>query len=206
MLHPNRQFPDSLLKATYEQKIDYFNCGFILNHKNIDNVSSQLDSLFFNATEQQIALVVGPNGVGKSCLAHDIYRSLLEKKSDNNIPVVYLEAGVPGAGAFSWKYFYKSLLYILGELDSVKILGSHLSIDGKNSKSYSNKNRSENDLRQDLELRIKELNVSYILIDEIQHIFKYGGSNTERGLDVLKSISNSTVARKINNMRTIKNI
>ncbi len=197
MLHPNPRFPESILSSDIASKIDYFSQGYVLNHSMINFVHESLVSSFFETSEQQIALITGPTGVGKSCLAHEIYQDILNtnKADESGVPILYIEADVHGSGIFSWKEFYRNLLLALGESEKLRIYGAHIKNAGDCGYSYSNRNRTEYEMRRDLELRFRELNVHYVIIDEVQHMFKYGGNSAERSLDILKNISNKTQCR-----------
>ena len=201
MWHPQFKFPESLKGGAVAERIAYFERGFVLKHAMIQQVQSELYSGFFESTEQQIALVVGPTGVGKSCLAHAIlgesYREIPEGEFQQELPMVYFEADVHSAGGFSWKDFYTRLLRAIGELEEIRVYGKPLSVGEHGARKYSTRNRTEHELRKDVEQRIKDYGVKYILFDEIQHVFKYGGKAAERNLDILKNISNKTACRFI---------
>ncbi len=199
MWHPKYQFPEYLKTADTAERNAYFAGKFVLMHERIKWVQKRLDTEFFNASEQHIALVIGPTGVGKSCLAQSIlsecYKRVGSDGDSRSLPMVYFEADVHSTGSFSWKDFYKRLLRAIGELESARVYGAADNVSEFGARKYSNKNRSEADLKSDLELRLYEYGVQYILLDEIQHIFKYGGKSEERNLDILKSISNKTGCR-----------
>jgi energy-coupling factor transporter ATP-binding protein EcfA2 len=196
MWHPQFKFPESLKYASTDERITYFEKEFILKHAMIQLVQDELKSSFLNSSEQQIALVIGPTGVGKSCLAHAIfkeaYKSIPEGEFNKNLPMIYFEADVNSTGGFSWKNFYKRLLQAIGELEDIRVYGKPQFVGEHGARKYSARNRTEHDLRQDLEHRLSEYCIQYILFDEIQHVFKYGGNAAERNLDILKSISNKT--------------
>jgi hypothetical protein len=82
-------------------------------------------------------------------------------------------------------------------MDEIRVYGKPTSVGEHGARKYSSRNRTENDLRKDLEMRLKDYNVKYILLDEVQHLFKYGGMASQRSLDILKNISNKTDCRFI---------
>jgi hypothetical protein len=196
MWHPQFKFPELLKHAPIDERIKYFEKEFILKHAMIQLVQDELKSSFFNSSEQQIALVVGPTGVGKSCLAHAIFKeafkNIPEGEFNQKLPMIYFEADVNSKGGFSWKNFYKRFLQAIGELEDIRVYGKPKFVGEHGARKYSASNRSEHDLRQDLEHRLLDYCIQYILFDEIQHVFKYGGNAAERNLDILKSISNKT--------------
>lgn len=201
MWHPNYKFPESLKSADFLDCTTYFEHKFVLMHERIKSVQRQLELEFFSAREQHIALVIGPTGVGKSCLAHSLlsscYKNIKDEERYKNLPMVYFEADVHSTGNFSWKDFYRRLLRTIGELDDIRVYGRPEMAGDYGARRYTAKNRSEADLKSDLQDRLAEYGVKYILLDEIQHIFKYGGKSAERSLDILKSISNKTGCRFI---------
>lgn len=201
MWHPNFKFPEHLKSSENQHRTNYFENKFVLMHERIKSVQFRLESEFFSAKEQHIALVIGPTGVGKSCLAHSIlgacYKNINDEERYKNLPMVYFEADVHSTGNFSWKDFYSRLLRAIGELDDIRVYGKPELAGDYGARKYSTRNRSEADLKSDLQDRLSEYRVKYILLDEIQHIFKYGGKSAERNLDILKSISNKTGCRFI---------
>lgn len=201
MWHPKYQFPERLKSASVDEKMAYFKKGFVLNHVMIKRVHDHLKSDFFDSSEQQIVLVEGPTGVGKSCLANtifsDFYRGRENEGSCKTLPIVYFEADVHSAGSFSWKDFYVRMLRAIGELEEIRIYGTPLPVGDDGGRKYSARNRTEHQLRGDFERRLSDYDVGYILFDEIQHVFKYGGKSAERNLDILKNISNKTGCRFI---------
>lgn len=201
MWHPNYKFPEYLKYADPLDCAAYFEHKFVLMHERIQSIHQRLDSEFFSAREQHIALVIGPTGVGKSCLAQSVlshcYKKINDEERHKNLPMVYFEADVHSTGNFSWKDFYRRLLSAIGELDDIRVYGKPELAGDYGARKYTARNRSETDLKSDLQDRLAEYGVKYILLDEIQHIFKYGGKSAERNLDILKSISNKTGCRFI---------
>lgn len=201
MWHPNYKFPESLKSADDETKKEYFSKKFVMMHERIKSINNKINSEFFNSLEQQIALVVGPTGVGKTCLAQAMMKSCYKNIPDSdrykNLPMVYYEPDVNSVGKFSWKDFYRELLLAIGELNHIRVYGCPEPAGEYGARKYVAKNRKESELKSDLQNRLKEYGVKYFLLDEIQHIFKYGGKSEDRSLDILKSISNKSGCRFI---------
>lgn len=204
MWHPNARFPDKLRDAGKKEKINYFKSDFILHHKMIDSVYKTLKYDFFESCEQDIAIITGPTGVGKSCLSHlcisDLYKGyegVNEMHVVTELPAVYVEAPVHSSGTFSWKDFYSRMMEALYEMEDLKVYGKPRNgVDG-GGKRFNNRSRTEQEVRKDLEGRLRDLNTRYVVIDEIQHMFKYGGKKGDKNLDILKSIANMTGCRFI---------
>lgn len=199
MWHPNFKFPESLKLSSADECSEYFEKKFVLMHDKIGCVQERLETEFFESREQQIALVIGPTGVGKSRLAHSLfetcYKHIPDEECRKNLPMIYFEADIHSKGNFSWKGFYKQLLRSIGELEEIRIYGKPVPSGEYGARKYGATNRMEDDLKSDLIDRIREYGVKYVLFDEIQHVFKYGGKSAERNLDILKSISNKSGCR-----------
>lgn len=188
-------FPRELMECPDFDKMCYFRSGFTLRHRMINAVFNYIEDRFFHADEQTIALVIGPTGVGKSHLAallHEHVYGSLTRSEDvvTELPMIYVEANVPGGSSFSWKDFYEDVLIALGEQRSLRIYGRPNEAGDDLGRRYSTRNRTESELKRDVIKRLKSFKVRYLVVDEIQHIFKYGGSSGEKSLDVLKSLAN----------------
>lgn len=202
MWHPKAQFPEHLVNSGKNEKIAYFNEGFVLNHRMIEIVHRTLLLDFVDSREHLIALVTGPTGVGKSRLSRaflsDLYKTYDGVSDDHvitELPAIWVEAPVHSSTSFAWKDFYVRILDALYEMGNLRIYGKPRVEGLDKGRVFSGKNRTEADVRKDVEERLKDLNTVFILIDEVQHIFKYGGKTGEKNLDILKSLSNITGCR-----------
>ena len=202
MWHPNAQFPEHLRGAEKEEKKAYFDKGFTLHHRMIDVVHQSLVSDFVESAEHLIAIVTGPTGVGKSRLSHLFLSELYQEYdgvSDDHVvtelPAIWVEAPVHSTTSFAWKDFYLRVLDALYEMGNIKVYGRPRVDGDKEGREISSRNRTEQEVRKDAERRLQDLKTKYLLIDEIQHIFKYGGKAGEKNLDILKSLANITGCR-----------
>lgn len=201
MWHPQYQFPELLKFAPIGERLKYFEKGFVLKHAMIESVKEELKTSFFYSTEQSIALITGPTGVGKSCLATSIYKDYYntfnesDGEADKSIPMVYFEMDVHSTGAFNWKNFYTRLLKTIGEVEDMRFYGKPTSVGDYGGRKYSTRSRSEPNLKEDVEIRLRDGKVLYILLDEIHLLFKYG--NADRNLNILKNLANKTDCRFI---------
>jgi energy-coupling factor transporter ATP-binding protein EcfA2 len=200
--HPKAEFPESLKHASKDEKIDYFDRKFILHHKMIDIVHKTLKLDFVESSEHLIALVTGPTGVGKSRLCQLFlselyagYDGVTEDHVVKELPAIYVEAPVHSSSSFAWKDFYLRVLDALYEMGNIKVYGQPRVAGDEKGRVISSRSRTEQDIRKDVERRLQDLSTVYILIDEIQHIFKYGGKTGEKNLDILKSLANITSCR-----------
>lgn len=202
MWHPNAKFPNHLKDAIDDSRKLYFDKGFYLKHRGVMTAYDELRTLFFDTSEKDVILIQGPTGVGKTCLSQKLmFEFYKDEKVKNNrisaLPMVYVEADVLGGSSFSWKDFYADILLAMGELENTNVYGEPRveGVDG--GRVYSAQNRTEKTLKRDVLSRIKEYDVKFILIDEIQHIFKYGGKSGEKNMDILKGMANISGCRFI---------
>lgn len=200
MWHPKAMFPGYLKQASVEEKYNYFVSGFSQKHKRILSIHEEIREKFFSSREQTIGLVIGPTGVGKSHLASNLmteaYKNI-ESSSDllHELPMIYIEANVLGRATFSWKDFYEDILIATGEQKNIRVYGRPKEPGIAEGSKYSTRNRTEAELKRDAIDRLVKYKVRYLLIDEIQHIFKYGGGTGEKSLDILKSFASRAGCR-----------
>ncbi|MFA0810874.1 TniB family NTP-binding protein [Microbulbifer epialgicus] len=182
------------------EKIEYFKSGFFMKHDAVNCAYEHLQELFFDSSEKDVVLVQGPTGFGKTCLSEYLMREAYKNvdvmnEQVNELPMIYVEADVLGGSKFSWKDFYSELLNAMGELQNIKIYG-HPKIEGSNiGRKYLSQNRNEISLKRDFLSRVRDYGVKYIIVDEVQHIFKYGGQSGEKNMNILKGISNRSGCR-----------
>lgn len=121
---PKAMAVEEAKKLTLEQKLIYFKRARV-NHPNLTTVTTEIQRLAIPALGDQIILLVGPPGVGKSAAIQKIKEEHLgrfsaEMKVDPGlIPIVVIDAPSSGDRAFSWKHFYELLLGSLqGQMQS----------------------------------------------------------------------------------------
>ena len=195
MWHPQKQFPDQISNASLKEKLEYFNKGFVLPHYILDQVYSELKNGFINSYGHSMCFLIGPTGVGKSSLARKVLKDILKGLKDvviKELPAIYVEVPVHSHDSFSFKEFYIRVLGALYEMEGIYIRDKHEKLKNGLGSTYSNSRRSEAQLRRDLEIRLSDYGVKNLLVDEIQHIFKYSGHNSYKSLDILKDFSNQT--------------
>lgn len=200
MWHPKAKFPEELKTQSKEARIEYFYDGFILDHKKLNDVLEILNKQLLDSKKYPIIKITGPTGVGKTALCLDslttIYKRCAVSANKGELPGVYVEVPKFGdAKKFSWKAFYEELLESLTHpgirfLKEIKIKDEQEGVDA--IRVFSKKNLSEGRLRKLLKMRLKELNVKVIILDEIQHMFDYTEANVKDNLDVIKSLANIT--------------
>ncbi|MEX0608653.1 MAG: TniB family NTP-binding protein [Balneolaceae bacterium] len=201
MFHPKPNFPAELLQATCDQRVEYFSNGFILEHEILKYINISLEKKLLKPDLYQILLVTGPTGAGKTLVAlnalNTIYKNSHEQNLDTRLPAIYLETPKLGGNQFSWKGLYGRLLEAMMYPNLEHVRKVTHSEKEHNVKLYSAKNLSENQLRERVEERIKELKVKVIILDELQHMFAFTEANVKTNLDVLKSIANITKCQMV---------
>src|SRR5699024_8039557 len=155
---------------------------------------------------QNIIMVVGPSGVGKSRLFSATMLSVLKdmeeetEKDRSIIPISGIELPNPDLGKFNWKDFYYRVLSSLRDpLIDYKIDVTDIEKKNrKNKKSNSNNPLNANtapELRRSIESAFFNRKTKALLIDEAQHFFKINSEkrgNSEqkkRKFNSIKSLS-----------------
>lgn len=183
-----------------EEKINSFKKIKII-HPKMKEVMQKLYTLIDHPIENEIVMVLGPSGVGKSTLIQSLKReiieaSLAELESDKSkLPLVIVELVSPDNGLFNWKDFYIRTLNAMEEpLVHKKVL--YKSSDYKENKknTFPNHNpRTSPELRRSVENALFYRTPKVFIIDEAQHFTKMAsGKRYTDQLDTLKSLSNLT--------------
>ena len=140
--------------------------------------------------------IVGPTGVGKTELAKDIVKTCFQNAKDNGagrgFPAVYVEVPIFGGASFNWKGLYFRMLEQLNAPSQNIYRAVEFSRFASKGATFSARYRSEDDARRQLERRIHDAGVKVLILDEVQHLFKFSAKNTEKSLDILKNIANTT--------------
>lgn len=169
-----RPFDLELLNKSKEEREKYFN-DYTINHPIMKNVLMEIKNEIYTGS-QNIIMVVGPSGVGKSRLFHAVADSILrdmsvEVEADKGIiPIAGIELPNPDLGKFNWKDLYYRLLTALKEplIDfkkDVEKFKKDIQLSGKATGTAA-------ELRRSLEKAIYYRKNKALLIDEAQHFFK----------------------------------
>jgi len=164
---------------------------------------ADLCALMYPPTPDEIVLVCGPTGVGKSTLGKFLVEDAvsgnhaLMNQDAGLIPAVYVEAPSSGEREFCWALLYHQ---ILGQLEGDLPMRRHAySVDAKSNRLVIPPTLSPNSLaalRTAVEKALKDRGTSHLVIDEAAHIMQH--QNLRRltsNMNTLKSLSNRSGAQ-----------
>lgn len=199
--HPKAQFPNHLKEKTSDERLRYFRKMFFLNHFILEECQKQLRKCLFKPSMYPIVNVIGPTGAGKTALAKDVAKYCFEKVAKDGItrglPAVYVEIPMLGGNQFDWKGLYLEVLDAMNA--PPRDIHRRYNRPEKSGMggTYATRYRTESEVRNDLEKRIIDSSLKVLILDEIQHLFKYSAKNAETSLDVLKSIANKAKCQMV---------
>ncbi|MEF7647009.1 AAA family ATPase [Bacillus thuringiensis] len=183
-----------------EDKIEAFKKIRII-HPKMKQVMDKLKFLIDQPSGNEIIMVLGPSGVGKSTLIQALKKDIIEKsievleKNKSQLPLVTVELVSPDNGLFNWKDFYIRILNAMEEpLIHKKILYKDQGGITSGKKIYANHNpRTAPELRRSVENAFYYRKPKVFIVDEAQHFTKIAsGKRYIDQLDTLKSLSNLT--------------
>lgn len=193
-----RPFDNELLNKSKEEREKYFN-DYTISHPIMKKVLEEVKNEIYNGS-QNIIMVVGPSGVGKSRLFHSVAHSIIKDMKDeieidkSIIPVAGIELPNPDLGKFNWKDFYYRLLTVLKEpLIDFKADIDKLKNDIRVTEKVSGTGA---EMRRSLEKAIFYRKNKAVLIDEAQHFFRINtykqgeGEINQSQFNSIKSLAN----------------
>lgn len=183
-------FPKQLILKSANDKIDYFK-NLTVAHPKLINAYQEFKNKISVAEKNEILLIFGPSGVGKSTLYKKIIDDynkihLTEMLLDKGIiAIVGTEAIAPDDGRFDWKDFYIRSLTSLNEP-----LINHKSITEVQSNGIMPIDKSKNAYRRAMENALIYRKPHAFLIDEAQHISRIArGKSLRNQMDTIKSLA-----------------
>ncbi len=199
--HPKTKFPEYLKDSSSKDRQEYFSETFLLEHEILIECRHRTRQCLFKPSLYPILNVVGPTGAGKTALAKNVvtycFEEALERGITTGLPAVYVEVPMLGGNSFNWKDLFLRILSAMkspaNELHRKTEVSEEYALGGK----YSNSYRSEGEVRKDLEQRMLDSHLKILVLDEIQHLFKYSGQSSDKNLDILKNIANTVNCQMI---------
>lgn len=183
-------FPIDLLEGPIDDRIRYFE-NYVVAHPTLITAYKELLERIDVTSDNNILLVYGPSGVGKSTLFSKIIKHIYEDNIElihedkGFIPVVGIEAISPENGTFDWIDFYTRILHSANE----PLVEHKVRFDETGIKKSGTKRA----LRQSIENVLKYRHTKVVLIDEAQHMTKVGsGRSLINQMDAIKSLASTS--------------
>lgn len=199
-LSPKCAVPESILASDSQSKKNYFKTEGIVTHPRLTEVSEALD-LALASDANQIILIPGATGVGKSMVHHRKYEKLeahyaatLEENCPE-IPVLYEEVRSPRSKKFEWGAFARSILIQCVDIGMTRrnlMLSDSSKFPIKEVQKVLARKNSEQELMSAMEEAIESRQVRYLFVDEAHHFLLSCRDEYLMNLymETLKSISN----------------
>ncbi|HFK1452260.1 TPA: TniB family NTP-binding protein [Bacillus pacificus] len=191
----------SMEEQTLNEKINKFKKVKII-HPKMKEVMLNLKSLIEQPSGNEIIMVLGPSGVGKSTLIYELKKEiigeLIEELEGNRsiLPFVFVELIASDSGVFNWKDFYVRVLQSMEEpLIKKKIIHENKVVSNERQKIRVRDGHylTSPELRRSLENAFYYRKPKVFIIDEAQHFTKVPSARKYLDqLDSLKSLSNLT--------------
>jgi len=192
------RFPNELLNGSVEEKAQYFH-SIISQHESFNKVTNDVMEGLLDPGEE-IIIVLGPPGVGKTALAEKLYARILRENSpgmENDpgfIPAIHFEAPAPLKGSFDNIQFFRR---ILSEGKDILIDKKTPNIEIMRLRTGNQKQYTRNFIYQEAAIDcIKNRCMKCILVDEGAHLITTTSApNLIQQVDVLKQLTNQSKAK-----------
>lgn len=188
---------EEILLRSDDDRRDYFEAVRI-NHPRIRRALDEIEMMALANSGTDIALFLGPTGVGKTALVQALSERYLERHREEMlsdpgfIPILTMEAPASGELRFSWRMFYTVMGNALPEplMDRKQespMGGGHRCI------KQVNNGTTVGGMRSAIENVLRHRRIMLVVIDEAAHMFRHAkGDVLSAAMDALKSLGNLT--------------
>lgn len=178
-----------------DQKCEYFHHVHI-NHPRIASTMRELETVASPHSGTDIALVIGPSGVGKTCLCESITERVIKnhraeiEQDPSYIPIVHVQAPSSGEIKFAWRTFYAEIGHALNEpLMHKKILD--VTEDGRHTVKPVTMGSTVAAMRMAVEKALKARRTRIMVVDEAAVLMRSAkGDKLEAHIHALRSLAN----------------
>jgi hypothetical protein len=167
-------------------------------HPRLEVVLDDLESRGHPFSVEDITLLIGPTGIGKTTTAGQLYERIIKKsiaemqRDPGLIPVIKLEAPATGEIQFSHRVFYTKMLQ---QLHMPILKTRHSQEELQRICVSEGLSRMVAGLRLDVEAALDGRRCLHVLIDEAFHLVGGGGAKLAAQINGFKSLSNMTNAK-----------
>ncbi len=193
-INPRTVTPEQAMSLSDDEKLAYF-WRVRVKHERVETILADLETMVLPGSGTDIALLIGPTGVGKSTLGVSLGERIIELHQSEMmndlsfIPAVYISAPASGEKKFSWRIFYIEFGKLLKEplMDKKQVFQVQ---DGRISVKPVTTGSTVAGLRMAVEDALRYRRTLLVVIDEAVHLIR--GANTDARLvhmDALKALT-----------------
>lgn len=193
-ISPKNIKPEEAMSLSDNDKRTYFK-NVRVKHARVSTILEDMETMVLPESGTDIALLIGPTGVGKSTLSESLADRIIElhreeMQSDLSfIPVVQLTAPASGEKSFSWRIFYVDLGRALVEplMDQKQEFRLQ---DGRMTVHHITNGSTVASLRMAVEGALGYRRTLLVIIDEAVHLLRHAKGNALAAhMDALKSLT-----------------